>query len=72
MKSQPPNTVSHHIPANPCTTLTTGPTLLNPTITVPNKPKLKLENAAALGSVTSNKAVAIALLFPPNVTPLVI
>lgn len=32
---------------------------------------LKLDNAAALGSVTNRSAVAMAEEFPPSVTPLV-
>lgn len=58
-------------PANPPTILTTTGTLVNPTITVPNSDILKLLNAAARGSLINSNAVAIALLFPPNVTPLV-
>jgi hypothetical protein len=39
------------------------------TVIVPNSPMLRLENAAALGSVTRSNAVAIAEEFPPSVTP---
>jgi hypothetical protein len=42
---------------------------VNPTVIVPNSPIAKLEKAAARGSVTSNRAVAIADEFPPIVTP---
>lgn len=41
------------------------------TVIVPNKPMARLENAAARGSVTRSKAVAMAEEFPPRVTPLV-
>jgi hypothetical protein len=39
------------------------------TVIVPNNPNAKLENAAALGSVTRRSAVAIAEELPPRVTP---
>lgn len=50
----------------------TAGTEVNATVTVPNNPMARLENAAALGSVTRSKAVAMADELPPNVTPRVI
>ena len=46
-----------------------GGTEVRATMVVPNKPIDKLESAAALGSVTSNNAVAMAEEFPPNAIP---
>lgn len=52
--------------------VTNGGTLVKATVMVPNRPILKLENAAALGSVVNSKAVATAEEFAPRVTPRVI
>lgn len=49
--------------------LTSGGTLVNATVIVPSKPILRLENAAARGSVVSSNAVATADEFAPSVTP---
>lgn len=49
--------------------VTSGGTLVRATVIVPSRPILKLEKAAALGSVVSNKAVATAEEFAPSVTP---
>jgi hypothetical protein len=49
--------------------LTSGGTLVSATVIVPNKPMLKLEKAAARGSVVSNKAVATADELAPRVMP---
>ena len=51
---------------------TSGGTLVKATVMVPSRPMLKLEKAAALGSVVKSKAVATAEELAPNVTPLVI
>jgi hypothetical protein len=48
---------------------TIGGTEVKAKVMMPNKLILKLDKAAALGSDTSNSAVAIAEEFPPNVTP---
>lgn len=53
-------------------TMTRGGILVKATVMVPNNPMLKLENAAALGSVVRSKAVATADELAPRVTPLVI
>jgi hypothetical protein len=47
-----------------------GGTDVNPNVIIPNRLIDKLESAAARGSDSSKSAVAIALEFPPNVTPL--
>lgn len=49
--------------------LTNGGTLLRATVMVPNRPIVSAENAAALGSVVSNNAVATADEFAPSVIP---
>ncbi|MCJ1411318.1 hypothetical protein MMC19_005406 [Ptychographa xylographoides] len=51
------------------TTRTIGGTDVNATMTVPNSPIDKLDNAAALGSDTRSNAVAIAEELHPKVTP---
>jgi len=43
--------------------------LVRATVIVPNKPMLKLEKAAALGSVVKSSAVATADEFAPSATP---
>jgi hypothetical protein len=48
---------------------TIGGTEVKAKVIMPNKLILRLDKAAALGSDTSNSAVAIAEEFPPNVTP---
>lgn len=50
---------------------TIGGIEVNARVIIPNKLMLKLDKAAALGSVTSKSAVAIAEELPPSVTPLV-
>lgn len=52
--------------------LTSGGTLVSATVMVPNNPMLKLEKAAALGSVVNNNAVATAEELAPRVIPRVI
>ena len=49
-----------------------GGTEVKATVMMPNKDIDKLDSAAALGSETSSKAVAIADEFAPRVTPRVI
>jgi hypothetical protein len=49
--------------------LTSGGTLVSATVIVPNSPILRLENAAALGSVVNNRAVATAEELAPRVIP---
>lgn len=51
------------------TTLAIAGTDVNATVIVPKRPIAKLEKAAARGSVTSSRAVAIADEFAPSVTP---
>jgi hypothetical protein len=63
--------IEPYSPANDCTIVTIAGTDENATVMVPNRPKAKLEKAAALGSVTNNKAVAIAEEFVPRDIPLV-
>jgi hypothetical protein len=46
-----------------------GGTDVNANVIIPNKLMDKLESAAARGSDNNRSAVAIALEFPPNVTP---
>lgn len=48
-----------------------GGTEVKTTVMMPNKLIDRLDSAAARGSDSSNNAVAIALEFPPSVTPLV-
>lgn len=48
-----------------------GGTDVNANVMMPNTLIDKLESAAARGSVCNRSAVAMALEFPPNVTPLV-
>ena len=50
---------------------TKGGILVSATVMVPKRPILRLENAAALGSVVSSNAVATAEELAPNVIPLV-
>jgi len=50
---------------------TIGGTDVNANVIIPNKLIDRLESAAARGSDCSRSAVAIALEFPPNATPLV-
>ena len=50
---------------------TIGGTEVNARVMIPKRLMLRLDNAAARGSVTNRRAVAIAEEFPPNVTPLV-
>ncbi len=57
------------IPTSPTTTLTIGGTDVKATMTVPNKLIDKLASAAARGSETSSKAVAIAEELLPRATP---
>lgn len=42
---------------------------MSATVIVPNSPILRLENAAALGSVVNNRAVATAEELAPRVIP---
>lgn len=51
---------------------TSGGTLVKATVIVPKSPILKLEKAAARGSVVRSNAVATAEEFAPRVTPRVI
>jgi hypothetical protein len=51
--------------------LTIGGTEVSAKVIIPNKLIERLDRAAALGSETSNSAVAIADEFAPSVTPLV-
>lgn len=62
---------SHSIarPASLITTLTIGGTDVRATMTVPKRLIDKLDSAAALGSETSSKAVAMAEELPPRATP---
>lgn len=53
------------------TALAIGGTDVNPSVIIPKRLIDKLDSAAARGSDNSRSAVAIALEFPPNVTPLV-
>ena len=58
-------------PTSPATARAIGGTDVRATMIAPKRPIDKLESAAALGSVTSSRAVARAEELPPNVTPLV-
>lgn len=60
---------SLHSPTKLLMIATRGGTLVKATVMVPNSPMLKLEKAAALGSVVSNSAVATAEELAPSVTP---
>lgn len=51
------------------TVLTTGGTEVKATVRSPNKAIERLESAAARGSETSNRAVAIAEELEPRATP---
>jgi hypothetical protein len=48
---------------------TSGGTLVRATVIVPNNPMLRLEKAAARGSVVKSSAVATAEEFAPKVIP---
>jgi hypothetical protein len=58
-----------HIPTNDRTTFDIVGMEVKSTVIVPNKLMERLDNAAALGSVLSSNAVAIAEEFAPRVTP---
>jgi len=49
--------------------VTKGGTEVKATVIVPSRPILRLENAAARGSVVSSRAVATADEFAPRVIP---
>lgn len=61
--------IYHLTPARAATTLTTGGIDVNNTVMVPNKLILRLEKAAARGSVFSSSAVPTALELLPSVMP---
>lgn len=58
-----------HIPTSPLTALAIGGMDVNNTVIVPNKLIDRLDNAAALGSDLSKRAVATAEELAPRVTP---
>ena len=68
-KARTPHIETQCNPTSPLTTPTSGGTLVNATVMVPNNPILRLENAAARGSVVSSSAVATADELAPSVTP---
>lgn len=58
-----------HLPARWAMMSATAGTEVKATVIVPKSPMARLEKAAALGSVTRSKAVAMAEELPPSVTP---
>jgi len=61
----------NHNPTSAAIALTIGGTLVSASVMMPKRLMLRLLSAAARGSLTRRRAVAIAEEFPPNVTPLV-
>jgi hypothetical protein len=59
-------------PTRPRVMWTSGGTLVRATVIVPSSPILRLEKAAARGSVVKSNAVATAELLAPKVIPRVI
>ena len=58
-----------HKSTNKSIAFTIGGTDVKARVIMPNRLMLRLDNAAALGSVPSKSAVAIAEELPPRVTP---